>query len=83
MIKNTVITLAYLELSNLPTEEILLQQIFLVVQQNKNGEISLEKDHHFGYFIQVQVAMGLSHVNYCDLLYSSLNSCKLHDHSKN
>ena len=38
----------------------------LYLQQNKIGEILLKKDHHFGYYTQVQMAMGLSQVNYCD-----------------
>ena len=38
------------------------------VQQNKNGEFLLKKDHRFGYYTQVQMAMGLSQVNYCDFV---------------
>ena len=38
----------------------------LYLQQNKIGEVLIKKDHHFGYYTQVQMAMGLSQVNYCD-----------------
>ena len=36
------------------------------LQQNKSGEILMKKDHHFGYYTQTQMTMGLSQVNYCD-----------------
>ena len=26
----------------------------------------MKKDHHFGYYTQTQMTMGLSQVNYCD-----------------
>ena len=44
-----------------------------MIQQSKNGMISIKKDHHSGYYTQVQVAIGLSGVNYCDLLYSKVD----------
>ena len=46
----------------------LLKDQSFYLQQNKNGEILLKKDHHFGYYTQVQMAMGLSQVNYCDFV---------------
>ena len=74
MIKNTMITLVPSKLNALPTEEILLQQIFSVIQQNTDGEILLKKDHDYGYYTKVQMAMGLLQVNYCGLSYSPLNA---------
>ena len=38
------------------------------LQQNKNGEILLKKDHQFGYYTKVQMDMGLSQVSYCDFV---------------
>ena len=46
----------------------LLRDQSFYLQQNKNVEVLLKKDHHFGYYTQVQMAMGLSQVNYCDLV---------------
>ena len=49
-----------------PADLVIDQSFYL--QQNQNGEIVLKKDHHVGYYTQVQMAMRLSQVNYCDFV---------------
>ena len=52
----------------------LLRDQSFYIQQNKNGEILLQKGHHFGYYTQVQMAMGLLQVNYCDFIVFTFSS---------
>ena len=48
---------------NLSPSELLKDEKFYVLE--KDGVTYLRKDHQFGYFTQVQLAMGLAQVNYC------------------
>ena len=53
-------------INSLPADLLSDQSFYL--QQNKNGEILFKKHHHFGYYTQVQMGIGLSQINCCDFV---------------
>ena len=58
--------------------ELLKDEKFYVFE--KDGVTYLKKDHHHGYFTQVQIAMGLAQINYCFFIvytYKGLLICKV------
>jgi len=40
----------------------------LVVSKNDDGTLFLKKKHSYGYFTQIQMAMGLSGISFCDFV---------------
>ena len=38
------------------------------LEKDELGNPVLKRGHHFGYFTQIQMAMGLSQVKYCDFI---------------
>ena len=38
------------------------------VHYDNDGKLQLKKTHQYGYFTQIQMAMGLSNVEFCDFV---------------
>ena len=49
---------------NLSIESIITDKIFYIAL-SKDKKQYLKKEHHFGYYIQIQVAMGLTGLKWC------------------
>ena len=41
--------------------------------QNENGQLAIKKNYNYGYYTQIQMAMGLVHAECCNFVVYTLN----------